>query len=69
MNILKITMYGKGYVLEFKEQRLNILNQKGLVWHLKKHVGLDHTARQCILNVLAVESSVEVNIDWVGGAA
>lgn len=60
--MLKITNCGRWYVLEVGEQRLILLNQKALVWHLKHKVGFDTTARASIIHMLMVETVVEIDL-------
>ena len=63
MNVLTITQIGKGYVVEFREQKLLVLNDKALQWHLKRVAKFDKTAIKCITSVLATEPSVSIDLD------
>ena len=62
MNILKITQSNKSFIMEFNTQKLIILNEYSLRWHLRRQVGLDKTAIASILHMFEYENVVEVDI-------
>ncbi len=63
MNILKITQVNRWFVVELGDSKLHMLNQKSLVYFLKKQVGFNMTAIASIQHVLEHEPMVEINLD------
>ena len=61
MNILKITQTNKWFVVEHGDNKITMLNQRALVYHLKK-MGFDAAARASIIHMFEYESTVSFNL-------
>jgi len=63
MNILKVTQTNKWFVVELGDSKVHMLNQKSLVYFLKKQIGFNQTAIASILHMFEYQATVEVNLD------
>lgn len=68
MNILKITQTNKWFVVEHGDNKVTMLNQRALVYHLKKF-GFDSAARASIIHMFEYETTVTIDLDAIKVAA
>lgn len=62
MNILTVTQSGKAYILTFNGQRLILLNQKALWYHLKHHVKLTTTQCASFIHMFEYEMTISIQV-------
>lgn len=68
MNTLTITQTHKCFIIEYRDQKLYVLNERSLVIQLKKVFKFDMTAIASIQHVLLEQATVDINLDHVGAA-
>ncbi len=68
MNILKITQVNKWFVVEHGDNKITMLNQRALVYHLKKF-GFDSAARASIVHMFEYETTICIDLDQAKIAA
>jgi len=65
MNTLKITAMNRYFVVDIGDNRIHMLNEKSLIFFLKKQVGLNSGAVDSIMDYFKYsdERTMEINLD------
>lgn len=60
--MMKITRYNARYIVELGDSKLHVLNQRSLMYLLKKDTKFDMAARSSIINIVNNEGKIVIDL-------